>query len=101
MEIITVEKYAQAIIQLLQHANRDCSSSKIAAKILLSAYNGFEWEFAIPDLCRLDRGNYLAAIEVIRGRVELSLEPQSVIEEGSRYFRALWELYSPLSSDDF
>jgi hypothetical protein len=94
MEMITLEQYGQAIIKMINLAHRDCSSSAVAAKVLLSAYNGHDWQISIPELCSLDHSNFQSALNVIRGRVELRIEPQHLIEDGRGQFRALWKQYS-------
>ena len=58
--------------------------------MLLSAFNGEEWQLNIVELSLLDQGYYEASLDVICGRVELGLEPHTLVEEGVRAFEELW-----------
>lgn len=89
-QTITTEEYAQAVKKLLHLAQCGTGSSLAAAQVLLSAYNGGEWQLDITDLCGLDRDHYITAMNVIRGRVELMTEPHSLIKDGDRIFKDLW-----------
>ena len=86
--------YAAAVAKLVQLAMSDCSGSRAAAQVVLSAYNGNDWQLDITDLCVLDRPHYEAAIAVIRGRTEIRTEPHLLIENGGALFRQLWEQWS-------
>lgn len=92
MEQITSEQYAKSVASLLKLARSNGGSSTgTAAQVLLSTYNGSHWHVDLTDLCHLDPDHYQAALNVIRGRVELSMEPHSVIADGDKHFRALWD----------
>ena len=84
------EVYATAICKLVTLAQGDYGGSRVAAQILLSAYNGEAYQLNIVDLCILDENNYQAALLVIRGRVELGREPQTFLKNGDKIFRDLW-----------
>ncbi len=87
---MTTEKvYSAAILKLAALAQGDTGGSRVAAQVLLSAYNGNDFQLNIVDLCTLDRGYYQAALAVIRGRVELGTEPQDLLEDGEHLFREL------------
>ena len=89
---MTSEKeYSAAILKLAALAQGDTGGSRVAAQVLLSAYNGNDFQLNIVDLCNLDRGYYQAALAVIRGRVELGTEPQNLLEDGDRFFCELWK----------
>lgn len=91
MNPITLSAYSLAVAQLLKLANRDVGGSLAAAQVLLSAYNGYDYQLDITDLCTLDDAHYQAALAVIRGRVELRVEPQETMENGNAQFEKLWE----------
>lgn len=94
--MITEQEYSAAILKLVALAQGDTGGSRVAAQVVLSAYNGSDFQLDIADLCNLDRGNYQAALAVIRGRVELGIEPQDFLENGDEVFRELrmqWERY--------
>jgi len=48
--------------QLMKLAQGDRGGSRVAAQVLLSAYNGGAWQLNIVDLCVLDKSNYKAAL---------------------------------------
>lgn len=87
----TEQEYSTAILKLITLAQGDTGGSRVAAQVLLSAYNGRDFQLDIVDLCSLDSGNYQAALSVIRGRVELRKEPQDFVEKGDEVFRDLWK----------
>lgn len=87
---ITEETYSQAVSKLIKLAQGDTGGSRVAAQVLLSAFNGEAWQLNIVDLSVLDKSNYKAALDVIRGRVELYMEPHTLIENGDRVFEELW-----------
>lgn len=89
--MITEQEYSSAILKLVPLAQGDTGGSRVAAQVVLSAYNGRDFQLDIVDLCNLDRGNYQAALAVIRGRVELGIEPQDFLENGDKVFRELWQ----------
>ena len=93
---MTKQDYAAAIIKLVPLAQGDTGGSRVAAQVLLSAYNGNDFQLDIVDLCRLDSGHYQAALAVIRGRVELREEPQNFVENGDEVFRDLWQQWQRL-----
>lgn len=94
MEKITHQQYGEAVAALLKLAlSSGGSSTSAAAQLLLSAYNGNNWHVDITSLCSFDPNHYKAALDVIRGRVELYTEPQSVIQDGDSLFHRLWDKY--------
>lgn len=91
MKPITLSAYSLAVAQLMTLANRDVGGSLASAQVLLSAYNGYDWQLDITDLCTLDETHYQAALNVIRGRVELRTEPQETMADKGVSFQKLWE----------
>lgn len=88
---ITVEEYTAAIEKLIPIAQQNTSGSRAAAQVLLSAYNGSEWQLDVTDLCVLDPFLYECALAVIRGRVELMIEPHTLVENGDKVFNQIWD----------
>lgn len=85
--IITHQTYGEAVRRLLPFAAYNHNgSARAAAQVLLSSYNGDNFQLDVSDLTHLDRKNYRAAITVIRSRYELSTEPHIVIENGAQLF---------------
>lgn len=84
-------KYSHAVKKLVPIAQRDTSGSRIAALVLLSAYNSYTFQVPLADLALLDEANFEAAITVIRGRAELRIEPQELIDNGQTIFENLFE----------
>jgi hypothetical protein len=94
--ILTKADYAEAVKLLVKLAQTDCGGARVAAQVLLSAYNGNNWQCNLVDLCNLDAAHYRAAIIVIRSRVELNSEPQRLIANGDAIFDRLeedWQSY--------
>ena len=93
---VTLEEYGEAVYKLLALAKTGTSGARVAAQVLLSAYNGYEWQLDIVDLGLLDRDYYTAALTVIRGRTELSAEPHNLIKDGSRQFGEICDRWQHL-----
>lgn len=100
MTPMTLEDYAAGVAMLMPLARSDTGGSLAAAQVLLSAYNGNEWQLDITDLCSLDEDHYAAALAVIRGRAEIRTEPHLLIENGDALFRRLWEQWSRYHIDN-
>lgn len=90
-EKITKEQYTAAVIALIQLAQQGTSGGRVAAQVLLSAYNGNEFQLDVASMENLDRNNYELALTVIRGRYDTCCEPHSMIKDGSKIFGALWD----------
>lgn len=88
---ISIKDYQAAIENLMTLAIRDTGGSTAAAQVLLSSYNGYDFQLSIPDLGLLDGGYFNSAIDCIKGRVQLMKEPHEVIDNGNERFRQLWE----------
>lgn len=86
---VTREDYREAVESLLPIALADTSGSRAAAQVLLSTYNGHNYHMDITDLCVLDLAYVEKALIVMRGRTLLSIEPHSLIENGSERFLQL------------
>ena len=88
---VSLQEYAAAVAVLVGVAQQGTSGGRAAAQVLLSAYNGSEWQLDVTDLNSLDRKNFEAAMTVIRERHDTWTEPHSVIQNGSRIFDGLWK----------
>jgi len=88
---ISLEEYISGIETLVPLAQGDTGGSRVAAQVLLSAYNGEAFQLNIVDLGTLDEKYYFAALFVIQGRTEHRTEPHSLIFNGDTIFPALWE----------
>lgn len=86
---VTPEEYAAAVNALVDIALTETSGGRAAAQVLLSAWNGYEWQLDIPDLCYLDYDLLEQALIVIRGRIMLMKEPQEVIANGNTVMRKI------------
>jgi len=86
---VTREDYRDAVESLLPIALADTSGSRAAAQVLLSTYNGRNYHMDLTDLCVLDLEYVEKALIVMRGRTILSIEPHSLVENGSERFLQL------------
>lgn len=90
---ISIEEYRASVKALLPLALGDTGGSRIAALVLLSAYNSHAWRLPIVSLSILDNKNYAHALNVIRGRVELGTEPHELIPDGGQQFEELSDIW--------
>lgn len=96
METITLQQYAQAVVASLKIAQQPTSGGRVAAQALLSAYNGYDYQLDVSDLCNLDRKNYESVLTVIRGRYDTGQEPHNLIVDGDKIFAELWKKWQRL-----
>ena len=93
---IALQRYQRGVELLVESALCDTSGSRAAAQVLLSAYNGYDWQLDVTDLCVLDETLFNAAMDVIKGRVETRQEPHELIDNGEAIFKQLqyeWQRY--------
>ncbi len=89
-KIEATEPYIKAIKELSTMAlNHSGSGAKTAAQVLLSAWNGNNYQLDVSDLCNLDQNNYTLAMAIFNGRVHTMREPHSMIEDGDKVFQKL------------
>lgn len=93
---IVLDDYVKAVEHCLGLAQGDSSGSRVMAQVLLSAYNGHHFQMDVAEMSVLDRENYKAVLNVIRGRYELGLEPHNAVEDGPVRFRDLWSQWECL-----
>ena len=77
MEKTTREQYAEAVARLVELARQPTSGGRVAAQVLLSAYNGFDFQLGVANMGSLDRKNFETAMTIIRGRYETGHEPRA------------------------
>ena len=93
---MNLQIYTESINKLVFLARGGTDESRAAAQVLLSTADGESWQVNIEDLCLLDPEYYEAAMQVIRGRVEIQKYPQYCIDNGEEIFSELcrqWQRY--------
>lgn len=91
-EPVTHDEYAKAIIHLFELSELNCGGSVRAAQVLLSLYNGFNFNADLADISTgLDAWHLQSALIAIKGRSQLNTEPHRVIQDGDIHFRKLCE----------
>lgn len=92
--------YPGAVQRLLDIClTHDGSGAKAAAQVLLSSYNGRNFQVKITDLCNLDPQNFQDCMHVIIGRIRTFEEPHNVIEDGSALFDELANSWGQLKAN--
>jgi len=93
---VTEVDYRDAVSLLVKAAQSDTSCSMVAAQVLLSLYNGYEFHIDLAALGALDYQLLHAALIAIRGRTILLNEPHDVIENGKKIFAVLSDEWAHL-----
>ena len=96
----TREEYAASVIVLLKLALDDTSGSRVAAQVLLSCYNGINWQLNVSDLVCLDRQHLQHALIVMECRATLWAEPHDLVKNGDRHFNKLQAQWKKLRVDN-
>lgn len=96
MEKVSKERYAEAVARFVALARQRTSGGRVAAQVLLSTYNGIDFQLDLADMGSLDRSNFETAMTIIRGRYETGHEPHSLIVNGSSVFGELWDSWFAL-----
>lgn len=91
------KEYTEAVTELSKLAVSDTGGGRVAAQVLLSAYNGSVWQLDVSDLCYLDHHNLKLAIAVMFGRANSMLEPHTVLEDGENIFNRIKSQWGHLS----
>jgi hypothetical protein len=86
---VTRDDYKKAIERLVKVAIGDTSAAAVAAQVLLSIYNGQNWQLDITDLGSLDGKNIQAAFIAMRGWLFVAEYPHNVIDDGPAIFDRL------------
>ena len=100
MEKVTIEQYAAAVVKFVDLARQPTSGGRVAAQVLLSAYNGCEFQLDLASMGNLDRGNFETAMTIIRGRYDTWHEPHQLIKDGSAAFGELWKTWFALHVEE-
>lgn len=82
-------EYAAAVEAMLKLAQMYCGGSRVAAQVLLSAYNGDHYQLDVTDMRVLSRENHDYAMAVIQGRYDTNLEPHNFVVNGDQIFKDL------------
>lgn len=86
-------EYAVALAAMVKLAQMQCGGSRVAAQLLLSAYNGDDYQLDVTDMRVLSRDNHDYAMAVIQGRYDTNLEPHTLLENGDQIFQDLCSRY--------
>ena len=97
---VSRDNYTKATLALCQLALGDTSGSRTAAQMLLSAYNGKNWQLDITDLCNLDPTNFQHAMVFITCRAKLYTEPHTLLKNGDELFGRLHNHWYQLHIDN-
>jgi hypothetical protein len=90
--------YKEAIEALLDVCRRhpDTSGARAAAQVLLSCYNGYEFNLDPTEIIYLSSPYQEAAYTVLIQRVLCQIEPQKMVANGEVRFETLVEYYEHL-----
>lgn len=91
-----IARYRTAVETLLPVAMQDTSGGRAAAQVLLSTFNWHEFHLDPLDLGLLDPPEFKAAFDVLLLRNTLSIEPHTVVENGSNRFLQVWNRWECL-----
>lgn len=86
---VTLADYRAAVERLVSFAYGDTGAASAAAQVLLSLYNGRNYQLDISELGNLDYKNTNAALIAIRGWLFTHEYPHKVIENGQEIFDEL------------
>lgn len=98
------DKYKAALEKLVKATVHGGSGSRAAAQILLSLYNGSDWQMDLTDLRLLDPESREAAITALKFDAQVNEEPHTVLDDGNAIYDRLkhaWPtLYNPIRHHD-
>jgi hypothetical protein len=97
---MTLEDYEHAVVKLVALAQDSTGGARVAAQVLLSAYNGGSFQLDVVSLCNLDDNYFEAAQAVIVGRRAFHREPHQLIKDGDRIFSDLRKQWIRLHVDN-
>ncbi|WP_051686936.1 hypothetical protein [Microbulbifer sp. HZ11] len=97
MNTMTFTDAADSVEALLKIESYQSGSSEVAAQVLLSAWNSYDFTLPVAELARLDADNYRHAIRVITLRYH-GHEPHTVIKNGDKRFMALHDRWVHLKA---
>ena len=85
----TDEIYVGSVSSLLIAAIESDTRAQIAASVLLSAYNSYEYKICVTDLVCLGMKLFDDAMNIIRLRTLTGIEPHILVADGHETFRLL------------
>ncbi|WP_444956768.1 DUF7673 family protein [Microbulbifer sp. ZKSA002] len=88
---------AHSVETLLTVANGNSGASKVAALVLLSAWNSYDFSVPVADLALLDGDNFQHAINVMNLRYH-GRSPENVIADGEKKFHTLYRDWNHLET---
>lgn len=88
-----MDRYEEAIEALFNASKHESGGGSVCRALLLNLFNCYEFHFDVSQLSRLDESLYEYAMIAIESRYSprRAVEPQHVIEDGSRRFQELAE----------
>lgn len=96
---VTMRDYADAIDVLYEHACSDHELSRLAANVLLSAYNSSLYPLELAPLFNSEETFLNQVLIIIRGRSTLKMEPHHAIKRGPQKFDRLKSEWLELLSE--
>lgn len=97
---VNLEEYAAAVAELVTLAQQPTGGGRVAAQVLLSAYNGYDYQLNIVDLNYLETDKHDLAMAVIQGRYDTGKEPHTLIPNGEQIFMGLWHQWHSLHVEE-
>ena len=98
---VTMRDYSDAIDNLYELSCSDREHSRLAANVLLSAYNSKLYPLELEPLFESDSNLLNQVLIIIRGRSTLKMEPHHAVQRGPEKFgRLKAEWVELLVSDD-
>lgn len=85
----TDEIYVGSVSSLLIAAMESDTRAQIAASVLLSAYNSYEYKICVTDLVCLGMKLFDDAMNIIKLRTLTGIEPHKLVADGHETFRLL------------
>ncbi|WP_346839800.1 hypothetical protein [Microbulbifer sp. SAOS-129_SWC] len=99
MNAVTLTQYQRSILALLKLERGNTGASEIAALVLLSAWNSYDFAVPVADLCRLDSDNFHHAMNTIELRYH-GAEPHRLVPNGNEEFEALCQRWAHLKTNE-
>lgn len=97
---VTMRDYSDAINGLYEYACSDRQHSRLAANVLLSAYNSKLYPLELQPLYESDISLLNQVLIIIRGRSTLKMEPHHAISRGPEKFGRLKDEWVELLAVD-
>ena len=85
-------KSLQRLVELA--ANTDTGGGRVAARVILSCYNGEDYPLDVCELGTLDAQHFEDALNVIRLRIQDGKEPHEFFTDGGRLFNQIADAWN-------